>query len=59
MAHNPEAMSDLQRIVRERKQLYRQADASINTSERSVDQVVAECLQHLQNAENHRAGILV
>ena len=59
MAHNPQAMSDLQRILRERKQLYRQADASINTSERSVDQVVAECLQHLQNTEDHRAGILV
>ena len=59
MAHNPEAMSDLQRILAEREQLYRQADATINTSKCSVDQVVAECMQNLQNAENYRAGILV
>lgn len=59
MAHNPEAMSDLQRILGEREQLYRQADAAINTSKLSVDQVVAECLQNLQNAENDRAGIPV
>ena len=59
MAHNPEAMSDLQRILGEREQLYRQADAIVNTSKRSVDQVVAECLQNLQNAEYDRAGTLV
>ena len=59
MAHNPEAMSDLQRILTEREQLYRQAHARVNTSKRSVDQVVAECLENLQNAENDRASILV
>lgn len=59
MAHNPEAMSDLQRILAEREQLYRQADAKIDTSKRSVDQVVVDCLQNLQNAQNSRTGILV
>lgn len=47
MAHNPEAMSDLQRILAEREQLYRQADATINTSNRSVHAVVADCLRGL------------
>src|SRR5581483_2580190 len=59
MAHNPEAMSDLQRILAEREQLYRQADAKIDTSKRSADQVVVDCLQNLQNAQNSRTGILV
>ena len=59
MAHNPEAMSDLQRILAEREQLYRQADTTVNTSNRSVNQVVAECLQNLRNAQNNRTGILV
>ena len=58
MAHNPEAMSDLQRILGEREQLYRQADAAINTSNRSVDQVIAECVNHLHRAQSDRAGIL-
>src|SRR6185437_12768865 len=52
IAHNPEAMSDLQRILAEREQLYRQADTTVNTSNRSVGQVVAGCLQNLHNAEN-------
>ncbi len=58
MAHNPEAMSDLQRILREREQLYRQADAAIDTSKRSVDEVVAECVKHLHGAQSDRAGTL-
>ena len=59
MAHNPEAMSDLQRILAEREQLYRQADTTVNTSNRSANQVVTECLQKLQGAQNDRTGILV
>lgn len=58
MAHNPEAMSDLQRILAEREQLYRKADVAINTSKRLIEQVVAACVQHLDKVQNDRAGIL-
>jgi XRE family transcriptional regulator, aerobic/anaerobic benzoate catabolism transcriptional regulator len=44
MAHNPEAMSDLERILAEREPFYAQADATVDTSERSMEQVLAECL---------------
>lgn len=45
MARNPQAMSDLQRILAEREALYRQADLTVNTSKRSVHTVVADCLR--------------
>ena len=48
MAHNPEAMSDLQRILAEREHLYRRADVAINTSKRSVSAVVTDCLRGLE-----------
>jgi len=44
MAHNPESMSHLERILRERERFYAQADATIDTSERSLAQVLAECM---------------
>lgn len=50
MAQNPEAMADLERILRERDELYRKADASIDTSEKSVEEVVAEASQLLERA---------
>lgn len=59
MAHNPEAMSDLERILGEREQLYCQADVAINTSKRSVEQILADCLEHLPKPGNARAGIPV
>lgn len=59
MAHNPEAMSDLQRILDQRQQLYGQADMAITTSKHSVDQVVGECLHYVEKAQDERAGILV
>jgi len=49
MAQNPEAMADLQRILQEREELYGRADASINTSVKSVEEVVAEALQSLED----------
>ena len=48
MAQNPEAMSDLERILKEREELYRRADVSINTSGKSVEEVVGECLKVLE-----------
>jgi|SRR5215469_4568041 len=48
MAKNPEAMADLERILQEREELYRRADASINTSGKSVEEVVTEALQSLE-----------
>jgi len=50
MAQNPEAMADLERILRERDELYRKADASIDTSGRSLEEVVAEASQSLESA---------
>jgi XRE family transcriptional regulator, aerobic/anaerobic benzoate catabolism transcriptional regulator len=43
MAHNPEAMSDLERILAQRERFYAQADVTVETSGRSVQQVLAEC----------------
>jgi shikimate kinase len=45
-------MLDLERILAEREELYRRADASINTSGRSVAEVIEECLQTLQPRAN-------
>jgi XRE family aerobic/anaerobic benzoate catabolism transcriptional regulator len=45
MAQNPEAMSDLERILAERNQLYTRADATINTSGRTVQEVLKDSLE--------------
>lgn len=56
MAKNPEAMSDLERILEEREELYKRADASVDTSGKSVEEVVGECLREssLVKPENGR-----
>jgi len=54
MAQNPEAMSDLERILREREELYRQANVSLDTSGKSVEEVVLECLTTLQSTGKSR-----
>lgn len=55
MAHNPEAMSDLVRILADRERFYAQADVTIETSGRSVGQVLAECLREaITPREAHR-----
>lgn len=51
MANNPEAMSDLERILAERDLLYRKADIAIDTSARSVHEVLQECLRSLGQPE--------
>jgi XRE family transcriptional regulator, aerobic/anaerobic benzoate catabolism transcriptional regulator len=56
MAHNPEAMADLERILAEREPLYRQADITIETSEKSVEQVLEECLAHVRSFVNVQAS---
>lgn len=48
MAKNPEAMSDLERILAEREQLYQKADALIDTSNRSVQEVMEACLEQIK-----------
>jgi XRE family aerobic/anaerobic benzoate catabolism transcriptional regulator len=48
MAQNPEAMSDLERILAERNQLYSKADATINTSGRTVQEVLDNCLESIK-----------
>lgn len=48
MAQNPEAMSDLERILKEREELYERADACINTSGKSVEEVAGECVRTLE-----------
>lgn len=50
MAQNPEAMADLERILREREEQYRKADASIDTSGKSIEEVVAIASQNLERA---------
>jgi XRE family aerobic/anaerobic benzoate catabolism transcriptional regulator len=47
MAENPEAMSDLKRILLEREPLYSRADLAINTSEMSPESVLQAITQHL------------
>jgi XRE family aerobic/anaerobic benzoate catabolism transcriptional regulator len=56
MANNPEAMSDLERILAERDQLYRKADAAIDTSGRSVQEVLQECLSSFGQSEPFPVG---
>ena len=48
MAQNPEAMSDLERILTERTHLYAKADVTINTSHRRVEEVVHACLESVK-----------
>ena len=45
MAQNPEAMSDLERILAERNLLYGKADATISTSSQTVQQVLERCVE--------------
>lgn len=45
MEHNSQAMSDLERILRERERLYVQADLTLDTSEQSVDDTRRHALQ--------------
>ena len=56
MAQNPEAMSDLERILTEREQLYRQADVTVETSGKSVEQVLEECLTQVRSFANLQAS---
>ena len=49
MAQNPEAMSDLERILAERNELYARADAAVDTSGRTVQQVLEDCLQKVKS----------
>lgn len=53
MAQNPEAMSDLERILAERNELYAKADATVDTSGRTVQQVLEDC------SEKVKSGALV
>jgi XRE family aerobic/anaerobic benzoate catabolism transcriptional regulator len=54
MARNPQAMSDLERILAEREQLYCRADCTVDTSKRQIPQVLEECLQNLTTAGARR-----
>ncbi|HWY67244.1 MAG TPA: helix-turn-helix transcriptional regulator [Terriglobales bacterium] len=56
MAQNPEAMEDLERILQEREELYRRADASIDTSGKTVEEVVGEGLQSLERMAGSISG---
>jgi XRE family aerobic/anaerobic benzoate catabolism transcriptional regulator len=56
MAQNPEAMSDLERILAEREPLYRQADITIETSGKSVEQVLEACLAQVRSFANIEAS---
>ncbi|MFL6438548.1 MAG: helix-turn-helix transcriptional regulator [Terriglobales bacterium] len=56
MAQNPEAMSDLERILAEREPLYRQADVTVETSAKSVEQVLEECLAYVRSFANLQAS---
>ena len=47
MTQSSEAMSDLERILTEREPLYRRADAVVDTSGRTIGEVLDECLQML------------
>ncbi|HWC19924.1 MAG TPA: helix-turn-helix transcriptional regulator [Terriglobales bacterium] len=44
MAEQPDAMAELERILAEREPLYRQADATVETSGKSIEEVLEECL---------------
>jgi len=47
MTQSSEAMADLERILTEREPLYRRADAVVDTSGRTIGEVLDECLQML------------
>jgi XRE family aerobic/anaerobic benzoate catabolism transcriptional regulator len=55
MAQNPEAMSDLERILAEREPFYRQADFIIETSGRTVEQVLDECLGRVRRVDGQES----
>ncbi|MBV9436990.1 MAG: helix-turn-helix transcriptional regulator [Acidobacteria bacterium] len=55
MAHNPQAMSDLERILEERNHLYAKADAIVNTSGRSIEEVTQQCLASVSVREPVRS----
>ncbi|HVH87744.1 MAG TPA: helix-turn-helix transcriptional regulator [Terriglobales bacterium] len=50
MAQHPEAMSDLERILAEREQLYAQADVTVDTGGKSVTEVLQACVEFVQQA---------
>jgi len=56
MANNPEAMADLERILQERQELYGKADTSIDTSGRSVQEVVEEASRRLESSVSNAAN---
>jgi XRE family transcriptional regulator, aerobic/anaerobic benzoate catabolism transcriptional regulator len=49
MARNPQAMSDLERILAERNLLYGKADATVSTSNRTVQQVIESCVESVKS----------
>jgi XRE family transcriptional regulator, aerobic/anaerobic benzoate catabolism transcriptional regulator len=49
MAENPEAMSDLRGILRQREPLYNKADLVVNTSEKPVQSVLAGIAKNLHS----------
>ena len=53
MAQSSEAMADLKRILAEREHLYSRADATVDTSGRSVEEVVEDCFStcHSERSE--------
>lgn len=51
MADNRESMSDLRRILDVREPLYRKADATINTSGYSVEEILEMLVQSVQQAK--------
>jgi XRE family aerobic/anaerobic benzoate catabolism transcriptional regulator len=51
MAQHPEAMADLERILAEREQLYAQADLTVDTSGRSVEEVLKACLDSVHECQ--------
>jgi XRE family aerobic/anaerobic benzoate catabolism transcriptional regulator len=53
MANNREAMADLQRILKAREPLYRQADAQIDTTGATLEDSVAAVLELLQEDAAH------
>ena len=49
MAQNPEAMSDLERILEGRNLLYGKADVTISTSNQTVQQVLERCVESVKS----------
>lgn len=56
IAQSSEAMADLERILTEREHLYRRADAVVDTSDRTIAQVLDECLRMLAAAPSQTTG---